>query len=209
MDIHTIVVGPLEVNCYIIADLDSRDAIVIDPGDDAAKILKYVRSRSLRVHYILNTHGHIDHVGANAILRAQLNAPIAIHHADANLLQNAALNGAALFGFPFTEHSPDLLLNDHDTIQSASLRLAVVHTPGHSPGGVCFLAESCVFTGDTLFAGSVGRTDLPGGNWRQLCQSLKEKILPLRDSLTVYPGHGPETTIAAERQTNPFLLDLK
>jgi hydroxyacylglutathione hydrolase len=209
MQIFSLLVGALEVNCYIIADPRSREAIVIDPGDNADEILDLIQTKSLNVKYILNTHGHIDHIGANTALRKALHAPIAIHHADANLLRNATLNGAALFGFPFTEHSPDLLLNDNDAIESPHLKLTLLHTPGHSPGSACFLAKDCIFTGDTLFAGSVGRTDLLGGDPRQLSRSLKNKILPLPDSLTVYCGHGAITTIAAERRSNPFLTDLQ
>jgi hydroxyacylglutathione hydrolase len=209
MRVFSIIVGPLEANCYVLANQSSGEAILIDPGDESAKILKTVQANSLNVKYILNTHGHIDHIGANVALRKKLNARIAIHSADADLLRNSVFNGAALFGVSFTEHAPDLLLRDGQVIELSSLKLTVLHTPGHTPGSVCFLGEDCIFTGDTLFAGGVGRTDLQGGSWSELCRSLKEKILPLPDALIVYPGHGADSTLAEERRSNPFLLELK
>ncbi len=182
------VVGMLQANCYIVGCKETGEAVVIDPGGDAPKIASELAKRKLVVRYILNTHGHWDHTGANQELVSITKAPVLIHRADADGLT----------------HVPGGLLEEGDTITFGTWTLTVLHTPGHTPGGVCFSGPGVVFTGDTLFAGSIGRTDLPGGDYHSLIDGVRKKIFPLGDSTRVYPGHGPVTTVGQERRYNPF-----
>jgi glyoxylase-like metal-dependent hydrolase (beta-lactamase superfamily II) len=186
-------VGMLGTNCYVVGDKDSGEAAVIDPGLDteseAQHILDEIERNGLRIKYIINTHGHPDHNGGNQTLRNNSHAPILIHDADASML-----NGPPA----------DRRLSEGDTIEIGNLKLRVIHTPGHSPGSIALLAEDYVFSGDTLFAGSIGRYDLPGASLNELVNSLK-KLLTLPDHVKVCPGHGPVTTIGQERRSNPFL----
>lgn len=181
-------VGPLQANCYIIGCQKTHQGCVIDPGDEIFRIVKEISDANLNITHIMLTHGHFDHAGGVAELRRITKAPVYIHQSDAPAL-----------GF-----QPDEFFFDGQVIVIGSYELTVLHTPGHTPGGVCILAPGAVFTGDTLFAGSIGRTDFPGGNHRQLIRAVKEKLFPLGDDLRVYPGHGPVTTIGRERTTNPF-----
>lgn len=200
-----IVVGPLEVNCYILADERSGEAVVIDPGDDAEKILKVVRDENLKVRYIINTHAHFDHVGANARIKQETGARILMHEADSFMLADA-VDQAAFFGSRISAPpAPDGYVNDGDVISVGEVELKVLHIPGHSRGGICLLADGMVFTGDSLFAGSIGRTDFEGGDLMTLIGSIRKKLLTLPDDTVVFPGHGPETTIGAEKMENPFL----
>jgi len=182
------VVGPIQANCYILGCKKTMEGIVIDPGDEALRIAKVITDAGLRIKYILITHGHSDHTGAAGELKSIVKAPVWIHKLDTYGL-----------GFP-----PDGELFDGQEIEVGTYRIKVIHTPGHSPGGVCLHAPGAVFTGDTLFCGSIGRTDLWGGDYNQLIRGVREKIFPLGDDLRVYPGHGPATTIGRERLTNPF-----
>lgn len=203
--IQTVTVGPLGVNCYIIFCDRTREGVVIDPGGDAADILAVVRGHGVSVKYILNTHGHFDHVGANDEVRKATGAPIRIHPADASLLADAAEHGA-MFGVPTGAQSEaDGFLEDGMELRVGDMTLTVLHTPGHTKGGVCFQGEGFVVTGDTLFAGSIGRTDFPGGHYGQLILSIKGKLFPLDDNTTVLPGHGPTSAIGYEKRLNPFL----
>jgi glyoxylase-like metal-dependent hydrolase (beta-lactamase superfamily II) len=208
MIIETIAVGPLEVNCYLIASGPGKEAVVIDPGDEGEKILARVEAHRLTLKGILNTHGHFDHIGANGMLKKKTGAEIMVHEKDAPLLL-VADEQARLFGLA-SEPSPpaDRLLADGDRIEAVDLSIQVLASPGHSEGGVCFLVDRALFCGDTLFAGSVGRTDLVGGSFRSLMQSIQEKILSMGDHIVLYPGHGPSSSIGKEKRTNPFILEL-
>ena len=197
-------VGPLMANCFIVGCPETKKAVVIDPGGDVDRILVALSDEQLTVSKILNTHGHFDHVGGNQRLKEVTGAPIYIHTDDAPMLAHVS-SSAAAFGMR-VNNSPeaDETLNDGDIIKFGNLELKVLHTPGHSPGGVSFYAPGVVFVGDTLFAGSIGRTDFPGGSYNQLIASVKEKLFTLDEKTIVYTGHGPETTIGEEKRTNPF-----
>lgn len=207
MLIKDLVVGPIGANCIILGCEATREAAVIDPGDDADRILKALAEEKLTVTAIINTHGHFDHVGANKRLKEATGADIMIHDADASMLQELSVTAMA-FGLR-AENSPpaDRLLADGDTITFGEKSLTVLFTPGHTPGGVTFYCkeEKVAFAGDTLFYGSIGRTDLPGGNYATLISSIKTKLFALPDDTVVYTGHGPKTTIGTEKQYNPFL----
>lgn len=201
MLIERIIVGELETNCYIVACEKSREAIVIDPGAEPDRILKRLSELGVRCLYIVNTHGHADHIGANGEIKATTSSRIAIHEMDAGALGSPEGNLSA-FVHPEGEEvaSPpaDILLHDGDMIRFGQESLRVIHTPGHTPGGICLVGDSCAFTGDTLFRFGVGRTDLPGGDYGDLACSLEERVFRLPGHVTVYPGHGPKTTIQEE-----------
>lgn len=207
-ELETVIVGPLEVNCYILWDGQTRDAYVIDPGGDAGKVCKTIERLKLNVKHIINTHGHFDHVGADGELKAIFAAPIAIHSEDAELMSEAHEHGVFFGATISPQPKPDVLLEDGAELKAGGLTLTVIHTPGHTRGGVCLYekTEGLLFTGDTLFAGSIGRTDLGGGSFNVLMSSIRERILPLGDEVTVLPGHGPESTIGVERRTNQYIL---
>ncbi len=205
MLVSTVVVGPLQVNCYLVGCETTRQALVIDPGADGERILAAVQAADLILQTIVNTHGHFDHIGANRFLVEQTGARLLCHAGDLPLLRNASQH-AAIYGLsaePSPE--PDRLLEEGDEVAVGSVRLQVLHTPGHSPGGICLYGEGHLFVGDTLFAGSVGRTDLPGGSHRQLIALIHEKLLPLPEETIVHPGHGPDTDLGREKRQNPFL----
>ncbi|MFO8111135.1 MAG: MBL fold metallo-hydrolase [Desulfosalsimonadaceae bacterium] len=204
MIVKTLAVGPIMANCYIVGCEETRHAAVIDPGDEADRILMSLAEDKLNVKYILNTHGHFDHVGANKRLKEATGAKIAIHPDDAEMLDMINV-AAASFGMA-AENSPppDLLINDGDKITFGNITLEVMHTPGHSLGGVSFFSDGVVFVGDTLFAGSIGRTDFPGGDFNTLISSVKNKLFVMPDEVKVLTGHGPATTIGQEKRTNPF-----
>jgi len=205
MIVEVIEVGPLQVNCVILGCEATRKAVVIDPGADIERIEASLSKHRLTVDLILNTHGHFDHIGANRALKTSTGAPLMIHKADIKLLQMARLQ-AATYGLSAEDSpEPDKELQDGQTLTFGEERLQVLHTPGHSPGCVCFYREGLLVSGDTLFAGSVGRTDLPGGNHEQLLQSLKDKVVGLPPETKVICGHGPVTTIAHELLHNPYL----
>lgn len=206
-EITRLVVGPLEVNCYIYWDNKTKEAFVIDPGGDAGEIMTELKDKGLCVRYIINTHGHFDHVGADAELKAGCEAVVAIHSGDVSLLAQAHEHAVFFGAAADKQPEPDMLINDGDTIAAGGLSLKVIHTPGHTRGGVCLYneADSVLFTGDTLFAGSIGRTDFEGGSYDEIMRSIKYKILPLGDHVKVLPGHGPSSTIAEEKESNPFL----
>ena len=205
MILETLPTGPLQVNCYIVACEATLQAAIVDPGGDVEQILALVKQRNLKVQMVINTHGHFDHIGGNRQLLDATGADLLLHQADSQLLANADKHAAA-YGLS-TESSPvpQRLLNGGEQLQVGELLLDVLHTPGHTPGGICLLVEDHVIVGDTLFAGSVGRTDLPGGNHQTLIDSIREKLLILPDAIVVHPGHGPATTIGREKLHNPFV----
>ena len=208
MTVKKLIVGPMEANCYILADEKTKRAIIIDPGDEAEKILRKVNAEELEVIYIVNTHAHIDHIGANDMIREETGACLLIHSADAPFLEDPEMNLSIMIDKKRKFSSPTKMLEEGDQIRVDGISLRVLHTPGHTPGSICLHVKDKLFTGDTLFAGSVGRTDLPGGNLLDLENSIKEKLLVFSDEVIVYPGHGPQTTIGKEKQDNPFVRTL-
>lgn len=207
MLLETLAVGPLQVNCYIIGCPITRKALVIDPGDEAERILATVDASGLKVELVVNTHGHFDHVGGNAFLLEQTGAHLCIHVSDAPFLPRIREH-AAHYGLNVrTSPPPDRLLHGGEALQVGELMLRVLHTPGHTPGGICLLVDGHLFSGDTLFADSVGRTDLPGGSHEELVESIREKLFVLPAATVVHPGHGPDTTIGREKRHNPFVGD--
>lgn len=203
--IQRLIVGELGANCYVLGCRSTGKGAVIDPGGDADAILSVIEESRLDVGLILNTHGHFDHFGANGPLKDATGAAILIHRADAEALTS---DQARLWGLlPLRASSPpaDRYMDDGELIEVGEARLEVRHTPGHSPGGVCLVGDGVVFTGDTLFGGSVGRTDLPGGSEATLIRSIRTQLLTLGDDTVAYPGHGETTTIGYERRHNPFL----
>lgn len=200
-----LVVGPLEVNCYILAERPSGPAVVIDPGADSERILAVINRHHFYVEKIVLTHAHGDHIGAVSELKRKTGAKILIHPGDAEMLTSAEKNLSLWAGLTVTAPAADQFLNEGDEITIGAVTLKVLHTPGHSPGGISLVGPDFVFTGDLLFAGSVGRTDFPGADAPTLMRSIKEKILPLGDHFTIYPGHGDSSTIGEEKRTNFFL----
>ena len=205
MKIEKIVVGEMQANCYLLWDEQSKEAVVIDPGGNPGTIVDAISRNSLKVIHIVNTHAHVDHVGANDLIRQKTQASLFIHSADVSLLQDLELNLSQMLGRKKNFLPPTGVLKDKDKLKLKGFDLEVLHTPGHTPGSICLYGDGRLFSGDTLFADGVGRTDLPGGNFRQLKDSLEHKILKLSDEVVVYPGHGPNTTIGKERRGNPFL----
>ncbi len=205
MQLSRLVVGPLQVNCYIVYDEKTTEAMVIDPGDDGQEILGLVKSKGLKVKYIVNTHAHFDHVGANKLIRDATGAELLIHEAD-NVLLGGSANQARMFGMTAAS-SPkaDRYVKHGDVLTVGGLSFTVLHTPGHSAGGISLVGDGVVFTGDALFAGSIGRTDLMGGDLMTLITSIKEHLMTLPDDTVVLSGHGPQSTIGEERRDNPFL----
>lgn len=201
MTLEKIVVGPLEVNCYILGSPDTGEALLVDPGAEPEKIKSRLTKLGLCVKLIINTHGHFDHIGTDTAFAV----PAYIHRQDLKLLKDPQR-----YAPPMIKVSRDLpkeirFLEDGQLLKLQEIELKVLHTPGHTPGGLCLNAGSFVFTGDTLFAQGVGRTDLPGASAKELLHSIQKKLLVLADDLVIYPGHGPASTIGEEKRSNPFL----
>jgi glyoxylase-like metal-dependent hydrolase (beta-lactamase superfamily II) len=205
MILETISVGPMQANCYIIASGNDSQAIIIDPGDEKHKIDRVLEKYNLKPAFIINTHGHIDHIGCDD----KFGVPVYVHRQDAALLKSAALNLSAFLGASFKVKSDINELEDKQSVKLGELELEVIHTPGHSPGGISLLMkkpkDNILFTGDSLFYHSIGRTDFPGASNALLVKSIKEKLLKLSDDTVIYPGHGPSSTIGEERINNSFL----
>ena len=201
MILKKFVVGALETNCYVFADEETGDAAVIDPGGDSAKIKNFIKKNNLKLKYVINTHGHGDHIGGNS----DFGADVLVHKLDKDFLRDPHLNLSASFGAEINSPQAARLLNDGDKVTIGRLSLEVMHTPGHTPGGICLKCGNLIFSGDTLFFEGVGRTDIPNASWEILLGSIKNKLMALPDACKVYPGHGPQTTIGHERQHNPFL----
>jgi hydroxyacylglutathione hydrolase len=206
--IHEILpVGPLQCNCSVIGDESTREAMVIDPGDDIEDVLGLIRKHNLQVKQIVITHAHIDHVGGAMKLRAATGAPILLNQNDFALLKMLDVQASWLGMTDPGKVDIDQTVGQADTVKAGTLSADVIHTPGHTEGSIClyFPLEKKLIAGDTLFAGSIGRTDLPGGSFDKIIDSLQEKVLALPDETVVVPGHGPLTTIGDEREKNPFL----
>lgn len=206
MIFEEIAVGPLSVNCFILGCERSREGVVVDPGGNVELIEQGVTKHRLKIKTIINTHGHFDHVGGNKRTVALFGAPLLIHQGDSYLLGKIA-EVAGMYGMS-GENSPepDSFLNDGMEITFGDYAIKVIHTPGHTQGGCCLYIkqENIIITGDTLFADSIGRTDLPGGSHEQLLESIRTKLFTLPENVTAYPGHGPETTIGHEKSCNPY-----
>jgi hydroxyacylglutathione hydrolase len=207
MILETFPVGPLRCNCTILGDEATHEAMVVDPGDNIPEILSRLQKHGLTLRQIVVTHAHIDHVGGAAQLRKLTGAPVLMNQQDLALLGMMEMQ-AGWIGVPTPEVAPpDASAEDGLALGLAALPAEVLHTPGHTPGSICLLfpAQQLLLAGDTLFAGSIGRTDLPGGDGHQILRSLRDRLLVLPDATIVVPGHGPETTIGEERHSNPFL----
>ncbi|HOJ10696.1 MAG TPA: MBL fold metallo-hydrolase [Clostridiales bacterium] len=194
--------GMLASNCYILGD--NGEGIIIDPGAKSQDILDVVEQLGLKIKYIILTHAHVDHIISMDEIRYKLGVEVLIHEEDADSLSDLWRNGSNLFGIVKTFNSADVLLKDGDIISVGGLELEIIHTPGHTPGGICIKVDDKVFTGDTLFRMSIGRTDLGNGDSDDLMNSIREKLMKLDDKIMVYPGHGTATTIGYERKNNPF-----
>ncbi|MFH1201329.1 MAG: MBL fold metallo-hydrolase [Candidatus Omnitrophota bacterium] len=201
MKLKTLVVGPIETNCYILSDEASHEAIIIDPGADSNAIRDYLKRNHLKPKFIVNTHGHIDHIGVDA----QFNLPVYIHKSDRDYLDNDDKNLSNFLGIKGSAPIEIKTLEDHDTVAIANIKLEVIHTPGHTPGGISLRVDNMVFTGDALFCSGIGRTDLPGASESQLIESIKNRLLVLPDDTVIFPGHGPSSTIGQEKKSNPLL----
>jgi glyoxylase-like metal-dependent hydrolase (beta-lactamase superfamily II) len=204
MLVEKLVVGMLECNCYLVACDDTKEAIVIDPGGDAPLILDRVQELGLAVAYIVNTHGHIDHIAANRPVKEGTGAQLAIHQDDAEWLVTDQGAYARMLGVSSPGPAADVLLEEGDDIAFGNERLQVIHTPGHSLGGISLVGDGVVFCGDTLFSMGVGRVDLPGGSWETLMNTIKTRLFTMPDDTVAYTGHGPETTIGREKQFNTW-----
>ena len=201
MLLKLLTLGELSVNCYIIADDRTREAAIIDPGADPDAIKDCIKTNKLKPQFIINTHGHADHIGANRFL----GLPVWIHRLDKAFLTDARLNLSGAFGLEIISPEALKLLEGGDEIELGDIRLKVIHTPGHTPGGISLLTDKAVFTGDALFRESIGRTDFPYSREKDLVQGITQRILTLPDETIVYPGHGPSSTIGHEKKNNPFL----
>lgn len=205
MNYETVIVGALETNCYLVYCLETLECVIIDPGAEANKISQLIIRERLEPIAVLNTHGHVDHVGANIDIKEKFKVPLYIHSADGPMLGKVQQSE---LGFIFgAKDSPpaDNFLKEGDKVNIGKSFLQVVHTPGHSSGSVSFIGDGFILSGDTLFFGGVGRTDFPGGSWEELENSIRNKILTLPDETIILPGHGPSTTVAQEKSSNPFI----
>jgi len=205
MILETIIVGPMQVNCYILASGENEPCLIIDPGADERKIRKILERHDLKPGFVVNTHGHFDHIGCDD----KFGVPVYVHKQDVRLLREPKLNLSGFFDMPYQVASEIRALEEKDIVGTGGTELETIHIPGHTPGGVAFLVKKpenrVLFTGDSLFCQGIGRTDFEGGNEGLLIKSIKEKILIFPDDTVIYPGHGPSSTIGEEKRNNPFL----
>lgn len=202
MLVKTLTVSMFATNCYLLVCPDTGEGVIIDPGADGKKIISTVHQSDMRVKFIINTHGHIDHIGANGRVKEAFKIPILLHENDLKLYHNPGFGLGLITG---KQPQPDRFLVENERIDFGNLNLRVIETPGHTQGGISLICGEALFCGDTLFAGSIGRTDLAGGSYQQLLDSIKNRLLTLPLETKVYPGHGPATTIETEKAVNPFL----
>ena len=205
MIVRPMVVGPLTENAYIVGSDETKECAIIDPGAEPGRILEEVERLGLTVRFILNTHGHGDHVGGVAAIKEETGATYAIHENDLQLLRRSDPHASRFVSDFRVPPDPDMYVKDEDVIEVGEVRLRVIETPGHTQGGVCYYTDGMVFTGDTLFQGTIGRSDMPGGNGQQLILGIMGRLMVLPTETKVYPGHGRDSTIAREKATNPFL----
>lgn len=205
MIIKDLTVGPIMANCFILGCKTTKEAAVIDPGDESNRILMALAGLKLKVKYIINTHGHFDHVGANRKMKDATGADLLIHSLDVPMLGHLSASASEWGLHADDSPPPDRTVKDGDEIKIGNITLKVIHTPGHTPGGISLYSDGCIFVGDTLFAGSIGRTDFPGGDFDTLISSIRKKLFVLGDDVRVFTGHGPETTIGDEKRHNPFV----
>ncbi|MBI2891726.1 MAG: MBL fold metallo-hydrolase [Nitrospirae bacterium] len=210
MIFETLVVGPFQCNCYVLGDEKTNEALVIDPGDEVHRIEAVLRKHNLKTKTILHTHAHLDHIGGAASLQNSTNAQVTLHKADEFLFGMLPIQ-SRLLGVRSGEPAQiDAFVKDGEALGAGSIQLEAIHTPGHTPGSLCFHLPNSnhdlLFSGDTLFMGSIGRTDLWGGSFEDIMASIRERLLRLEDETVVYPGHGPATTIGQERRMNPFVV---
>ncbi|MFP4083244.1 MAG: MBL fold metallo-hydrolase [Candidatus Aminicenantes bacterium] len=205
MEFESVVVGALETNCYVVYCPETLECGVVDPGAEAEKIIRIILRKKLNPVIILNTHGHVDHVGANQDLKDRFNVPLCLHPADRSMLKNILQSDMGFLLGAKESPAPDRDLKDGEEVKIGRSSLRVVHTPGHSPGSVSFLGDGFLLSGDAIFYGGVGRTDLPGGSWQELENSIRSKILTLPPETSILPGHGPFTSVRQEKNWNPFI----
>jgi glyoxylase-like metal-dependent hydrolase (beta-lactamase superfamily II) len=205
MEYKILPLGSMGTNCYLAWCPESKEALVIDPGFEPQTVLREIEALGLKVKYIVNTHGHMDHIGGNQELHSALGAPIAIGSEDAFMLTDASYNLSSMMRKPVLSPAPQVLLQEGDSLDFGACSLQVLSTPGHTPGGISLYGHGLLFCGDTLFKQSIGRSDLPGGDHCQLIQAIQAKLLPLPGETKVLPGHGPISTLAKEKVGNPWL----
>jgi hydroxyacylglutathione hydrolase len=205
MKYESVIVGALETNCYLVYCQETLECAVIDPGAEPEKIFRAIGHKGLKPTALINTHGHVDHVGANRDIKDKFDIPLYIHAADSPMLESVLQTELSFFLGAKASPPPDKFLEEGQEFKIGTVTLSVFHTPGHSPGSVSFMGDGILFSGDTLFFGGVGRTDLPGGSWAELERSIREKIFTLPDDTLVLTGHGPTTTVGQEKKFNPFI----
>lgn len=203
--IESIKTPGMGVNCYLLACEQTKKAILIDPGAGSKMIESWVKDKDFEIVYILLTHGHYDHIGSVEYLRKEFNTKVAIHKDDADMLTDPTKNLSSFLGKGIALSPAEILLEDNQELEVGEITLKVIHTPGHTPGGICILTDDGLISGDTLFDGSVGRADFPGGNMQLLISSIQNRLMDLPDETVVYPGHESRTTIGRERSSNPFI----